>query len=267
MSKLDLSPRRCVVLRHLVFEDLGVFDSELQRCGFTVEYRQAGVEPLSASDWQDADLVVVLGGPIGVYEQQRYPWLADQIEHLGLRLRALKPTLGICLGAQLMATALGARVVAGQRKEFGWAGLTLSMAGHASALRHLAAVQGLRWHGDTFDMPGQATLLATTDITPNQAFSVGTHALALQFHPEVESTRIETRLIGHKLELAQAGCDLAAMLRSSQQQGASAAIAGRKMLPTTARPERQQMAARLHSLLQQFHTAPQPSRTRVALSR
>ena len=58
-----------MVLRHLIFEDLGVFDSEFQRCGFAVEYRQAGVEPLSASDWQDVDLVVVPGGPIGVYER------------------------------------------------------------------------------------------------------------------------------------------------------------------------------------------------------
>ena len=230
MSKPELSPKRCVVLRHLAFEDLGVFDSELQRCGFTVEYRQAGVEPLSASDWQDADLVVVLGGPIGVYEQQRYPWLADQIEHLGRRLRAHKPVLGICLGAQLMAAALGARVYAGHRKEIGWARLTLSTAGLASGLRHLAAVQVLHWHGDTFDVPAQATLLAFTDITPNQAFSVGTHALALQFHPEADATRIEAWLIGHTLELAQAGCDLSALRQSSQQHGASAAVAGQGML-------------------------------------
>ncbi len=230
MSMTIFSPRRCLALRHLAFEDLGVFESELQHWGFAVEYRQAGVEPLSASDWQDADLVVVLGGPIGAYELERYPWLADQIEQLRLRLQAHKPVLGICLGAQLMAAALGARVYAGQQKEIGWAGLTLNMAGHASALRHLAAVQVLHWHGDTFDVPAQATLLASTDITPHQAFSVGAHALALQFHPEVDATGIEAWLIGHTLELAQAGCDLAALRQSSRQHGAPAAIAGRTML-------------------------------------
>lgn len=230
MFKFDRSHKRCVALRHLAFEDLGVFESELQRCGFAVEYRQAGVEPLSESDWQDADLVVVLGGPIGVNEQQRYPWLAAQIEHLGLRLRALKPVLGICLGAQLMAVALGARVYAAHPKEIGWARLTLTTAGLASGLRHLAAVPVLHWHGDTFDMPAQATLLASTDITLNQAFSVGTHALALQFHPEADATRLEAWMIGHTLELAAQGCDLSALRQSSQQHGALAAIAGQRML-------------------------------------
>lgn len=230
MLKFDRHPKRCVALRHLAFEDLGVFDSELQRCGFTVEYRQAGVEPLSASEWQDADLVVVLGGPIGVYEQKRYPWLADQIEHLALRLHARKPVLGICLGAQLMAAALGASVYPGHRKEIGWAGLTLSKAGLASGLRQLEDVQVLHWHGDMFDLPAQVTLLASTDLTPNQAFSVGSHALALQFHPEVDATRIEAWLIGHTLELAQAGCDMAVLRQSSQQHAASAAIAGQEML-------------------------------------
>jgi len=159
-------PKLCLVVRHLSFEDLGVFESELQEHGFAVTYRQAGVDFISDHEWHHADLVVVLGGPIGVNDVDRYPWLADEIRHISRRLSSSKPLLGVCLGAQLMAAALGARVFAGPRKEIGWTQISLSSAGHKSPLRHLKGVQVLHWHGDTFDMPAEATLLASTDVTP-----------------------------------------------------------------------------------------------------
>src|SRR5688572_12217151 len=100
----------CLVLRHVAFEDLGVFAEPLAARGFTFDVRQAGVDAVSHSDWQDADLVVVLGGPIGVYETATYPWLADEVAQLRARVTAGRPTIGVCLGAQLIAAALGQRV-------------------------------------------------------------------------------------------------------------------------------------------------------------
>jgi len=131
------------------------------------------------------DLVVVLGGPIGAYEQEDYPFIADEIAILRARVAANRPTLAICLGAQILAQALGARVYAGT-KEIGWAPLKLTEAGQRSVLRDIGrdATPVLHWHGDTFDLPDGADRLASTPECANQAFSLGA-TLAVQFHPEV----------------------------------------------------------------------------------
>lgn len=202
---------KCLALRHVAFEDLGVFEEVLSRRGYEVAYRQAGVQHPSAADWDGADLVIVLGGPIGVNDQADYPWLRNELAAVQQRLQAQRPLLGICLGAQLMACALGARVFAGPAKEIGWAPVQLSAHGAASPLRHLAGQPVLHWHGDTFDLPPDATRLASTALTPNQAFSVGRSALALQFHPEIDAARFEAWLIGHTVELAAVGADIAAL--------------------------------------------------------
>ena len=123
---------------------------------FVVEYRDA----VDLGTIGEPDLLVVLGGPIGAYEDDLYPFLGDELALLQQRLSRGGATLGICLGAQLMARALGARVYPGPRKEIGWAPLTLSDAGRASPLRHLTAGPVLHWHGDTFDLPAGAVRLA-----------------------------------------------------------------------------------------------------------
>jgi GMP synthase (glutamine-hydrolysing) len=145
----------------------------------------------------------VLGGPIGAYEADLYPFLATELRILEARLRAGRPTLGICLGAQVMAAALGARDYPLPRKEIGWAPVTLTAEGRASMLRHVDGdVPVLHWHGDTFDLPEGATLLASTETCPHQAFQWGPSALGLQFHLEVVASEIERWLIGHACELA-----------------------------------------------------------------
>lgn len=203
--------KTAIAIRHLAFEDLGAFDPVLRRSGYAVRYLDAGVDDLSAFDQASADLLVVLGGPISAYEDDLYPFLSDEIRLLEIRLGRGLPTLGICLGSQLMARALGSRVYPGPAKEIGFAPLTLTAEGEASALSVFEGHPVLHWHGDTFNLPEGATRLASTDICTNQAFSFGTSALATQFHPEAGGSGFERWLIGHSVELAQAAIDIPAL--------------------------------------------------------
>lgn len=209
---------RCIALRHVAFEDLGLFEPVLKHRGYEVDYVQAGMHLLSRQNWVDADLVVVLGGPIGVGDLDVYPWLGDEIAGIRQRLRSRRPLLGLCLGAQLMAVALGARVAPLPAKEIAWGPVSLTAAGAGSPLRHLAGLDVLHWHGDAFDLPQGAALLASTPMTPNQAFSAGPAALALQFHPEVDASRMEPWLIGHNAELRVASVDVCSLRVSSARQ-------------------------------------------------
>ena len=208
--------RTAVVVQHLSFEDLGSFGPVLEAEGLSIRYLQAGVDEL-AEPIEEADLLVVLGGPIGVYETDTYPFIETELTALRARLARRLPTLGVCLGAQLMAQALGGRVYPGGTKEIGWSELRLSEAGAASALNALAGVPVLHWHGDTFDLPPGALHLAASALYPNQAFSVGSHALALQFHPEADARRFERWLIGHAAELGAARIDIPALRRDAER--------------------------------------------------
>lgn len=193
-----------LAIRHVAFEDLGSFEAVFQHHGFDVTYVDACVDDLSAVDAAAPDLLVVLGGPIGVYEEDTYPFIRREVALLQARLERQLPTLGICLGAQLIARAMGARVYPGPAKEIGWKPLQLTEAGRHSAVAHLdgASTSMLHWHGDTFDLPEGATLLASTDLCAHQIFSVGAHVLAFQCHPEVLGDTLERWLVGHACELA-----------------------------------------------------------------
>lgn len=193
-----------VVIRHVAFEDLGSFGPLLQARGAIVQWLEAGADDLRDVQPLGPDLLVVLGGPISATDDADYPFLAREAAILEQRLKADRPTLGICLGAQMMARALGARVYPGPAKEIGWSELTLTAAGRRSCLRHLETepTPVLHWHGDTFDLPVGAERLASTAITENQAFSWGERGLALQFHPEAEAAGLERWFIGHACEIA-----------------------------------------------------------------
>ena len=198
--------------------------------GYEIRYHDAGIDAFGADTLVAPDLVIVLGGPIGVYETDAYPFITDEIAAVAARLEANKPTLGICLGAQLMAAALGARVAPGPVKEIGWAPVTLSQAGQNSVLAPLGTSPVLHWHGDNCELPAGCRCLAATAHCPVQAFERMPSQLALQFHLETEPARFEAWLVGHTVELAKAGLDPRDLRQQARTIGPSVRELGRSVL-------------------------------------
>jgi GMP synthase (glutamine-hydrolysing) len=211
--------KTAVAIRHVRFEDLGSFEPVLEQAGYRIFFLEAGLHDLKALDPAAADVLFVLGAPVGVHNNATYPFLDDEIALLKSRLVRNKPVFGICLGAQLIATALGAKVYPSGGKEIGFAPVALTGAGLQSPLSHLAGVPVLHWHGDTFDLPDGAAHLAATGLCPNQAFAVGRNVMAVQFHPEADCRKIERWLIGHACELAGAGIDPRTIREDAQKYG------------------------------------------------
>jgi GMP synthase (glutamine-hydrolysing) len=228
---VELGARTALAIRHVHFEDLGVFASVLSKAGYHVRYHDVGVDSLEDLDPLAPDLLIILGGPIGVYETNAYPFIQDELSLLQARLGVGRPTFGICLGAQLMAAALGARVAPMGHKEIGFSPLILSDAGSVGPLSHLEAVPVLHWHGDAFEIPSGAQRLATTPLCPAQAFAMGPNILGLQFHPEVDAgAGIERWLVGHAAELAHAGIDPRALREEAAAAGPALRDAAQHML-------------------------------------
>jgi GMP synthase (glutamine-hydrolysing) len=222
--------KRALIVRHTRFEGAAGFRLPIEQAGY--QFGRIGVrDPEFASlDWLDPDLVVVMGGPMGVYEREKYPWIDGEVTGLALRIAAGRATVGVCLGSQMIAAALGSPVYPGPVKEVGFAPITLTEAGIGSPLRHLAGVPVLHWHGDTFDLPEGAEWLAATYNYANQAFRIGDTLLGLQFHPEMG----EDPRFGDWLEDEQyiraAGSDPAALRADHDRFGTAAVAAGRLML-------------------------------------
>lgn len=216
------------VIRHLAFEDLASFESVLEINGYRINYIEAAdfslnPEDLSQLDPLSDELLVILGGPISVNDAALFPFIEAEINMLRKRLKQDKPTLGICLGAQLIARALGANIYAGKEKEIGWSKLSLTISGEQSALRFLGEehCSMLHWHGETFDLPEKAELLASSQAYKNQAFSYGDKVLALQFHPEITQHSMEKWFIGHIGEIMQTDAVSVEKLRDDTRQYAN----------------------------------------------
>ncbi|MBW4563844.1 MAG: type 1 glutamine amidotransferase [Mojavia pulchra JT2-VF2] len=143
----------------------------------------------------DVDWVVVMGGPMNIYEDNKYPWLTEEKRFIEQAIKKDKTVLGICLGSQLIADILGSKVYQGQYKEIGWFPIEITNEAKSSTIFDELPRQFtvFHWHGDTFDLPQGSTRLAYSEACQNQAFIYGKKVLALQFH--LESTKESVRQI------------------------------------------------------------------------
>lgn len=171
--------------QHVPFEGLGSIESWALSGGHRVSStRFHSRDPLPAL--HDLDWLIVMGGPMSVHDESELPWLVEEKRFIEQAIKAGKTVLGICLGAQLIATVLGAKVYRNRQKEIGWFPIqrTAGAAGAAIATILPVQVEVFHWHGETFDLPAGAVHLARSEACENQAFAYGDRVLALQFHLE-----------------------------------------------------------------------------------
>lgn len=221
--------QKAVAIRHVLFEGLGALEAVLQERGIELHYLDAGIDDLQPA--ADADLVIILGGSISAYQFDHFPFLRPEVDVIRQAMDRGVPTFGICLGAQLMSLALGSKVYANMEREIGWGPLTLTEEGEQSVLAKLVENDHtvLHWHRDVFDLPEGATRLASTPMTPNQAFSKGKRLLGIQFHPELEVNNLERWLITTSQSLIGAGIPPQQLRDQAQAHGPGMEKAGRAM--------------------------------------
>lgn len=216
--------KTALAIRHVANEDLGLLAPVLADFGYTATYLDTPTTSFTAADLLTPDLLIVLGGPIGVGDTDAYPFLERELAGLKLRCAKQLPTLGFCLGAQLIAAALGGEVRPSGGVEIGYQPVSLTPAGKKSILKELAAQPVLHWHGDNLYLPeqypaGTISRLAATELCPNQAFSVDNWALGLQFHLEVPPTQLESWLVAGAFELAHHQLDPAVLRQQRAEFG------------------------------------------------
>ena len=177
--------KTALIVRHVPYEGIAGYRAPIEAAGYVLDRVDVADAAFDDTDLTQPDLVIVIGGPMGVYDVADHDWIPREIAGLRRRIQADRPTLGICLGSQMMAAALGADVYPGGRQEIGFAPVALTGDGAGSPLAELGETPMLHWHGDTFDLPAGTEWLARTDVYAHQAFRRGPNILALQFHGEM----------------------------------------------------------------------------------
>lgn len=179
-----MSARRAHYLQHVPFEGLGSIELWLREAGFEI----TGTKLFESVEFPapgDIDLLVAMGGPMSVNDEAALPWLVAEKAFVRRCVRHATPVLGVCLGAQLIASALGARVYPNREKEIGWFPIrAVTGAGGPAAFRFPPRIDVFHWHGETFDLPDGAVRLAGSEGCENQAFQIGPTVIGLQFHLE-----------------------------------------------------------------------------------
>jgi GMP synthase (glutamine-hydrolysing) len=165
--------KKALIVRHVPREGAAGFLQPIEAAGYEIERIDVASPEFADVDLCTPDLLIMMGGPMGVYEHDIHPWIPVQVGKLAARLEQDLPTLGVCLGSQMIAAALGARVYPGEAMELGFAPVTLNGAGAESPLRHIQDVPVLHWHSDTFELPRGVELLASTNAYAHQAFRRG----------------------------------------------------------------------------------------------
>lgn len=195
-----------LVFQHDPFEDLGTFAEVLEKQGISCRVIHLFHGEAPAEDWERIRALIILGGPMGVNDEEQFPFLRWEKRIIRAAVDEAVPLLGVCLGAQLIASSLGAAVYRGPVKEIGWNPISLTPHGQVDSLLGYLPENAtvFQWHGDGFELPAGAIRLASSVNYENQAFRMGRHIYALQFHLEVMPRMIEQWIDARSKELAQA---------------------------------------------------------------
>ncbi len=202
--------KTAVVLRHVAYEGLGLFTRVLEHSGYDIIYLDAGIISCRQSIAIEAEILVVLGGPVSINDMVKFPYLIDELQLIEHRLKNNLPILGIGLGAHMIAKALGALVYPMPERECGWAPIRLLT--ESGLLEPFRDKYILHWHNNSFALPDGAQLLASTSKCEVQAFS-WEQSLALQFHAEADMRKFEQWILGHAVEIQQADRSCLSQLR------------------------------------------------------
>ncbi|MHB8384660.1 MAG: type 1 glutamine amidotransferase [Candidatus Binataceae bacterium] len=209
---------KIIVLQHHPAENLGAIAGALESAALAWQYVRIHDGHPVPRDMKGAGGLIVMGGPMAVYQTDRFPFLKNEIKLIEEAVKQGRPVLGVCLGAQIVAAALGAKVEKNPAgKEIGWFPVRLAAAAREDRLLRGVAetIVPFHWHGDHFDAPGGAITLASSDKTPCQAFRYGEKVWALQFHLEVTRTSIENMANAFARELEREKISANAMLAES----------------------------------------------------
>jgi len=209
-----------LVIQHVGPEGPGIIAEALRARGLVLRVVRADRGEPVPDRPEGFAAIAVLGGPMGAYQADRHPHLADEVRLLERALRRGVPTLGICLGSQLLAAALGAGVRPAAAKEIGWIPVELTSDAGADELFRAAprTFVPLQWHGDAFDLPRGAASLARSELTACQAFRCGASAWGLLFHLEATAHQVAAMAVAFADELRSAGVDGAALARAASDR-------------------------------------------------
>lgn len=191
-----------LAFRHFEFDDTSAIDKWAKWGG----HQLTVVNPADGlvEEWLDwVELLLILGGPMSVYEEEAYPWLIEEKRFVKAALNKRIKTIGICLGAQMLAEVLGAKVYRHSVKEIGWHALERTEEQHPWLEQMPNTFYSFQWHGDTFELPAGARLLARSEACGHQAFAYDSHILALQFHLETTPACMEQMLTRWESELVE----------------------------------------------------------------
>ena len=203
-----------LVLQHHDLEHLSILGDILEERNFSYRYIRLHKNekiPQKLEDLNEVKGIIILGGPMSVYETNKISWLKDEINLLKKIIPLDFPMFGICLGSQLIATAAGARVYADQNNmEIGWSTVTLENISRKDSLHQKlpGSFKVFQWHGDTFNLPPKAKLLASSELFKNQAFKIGENIYAFQYHMEIKEKDIRNWLKEFSKDLRSSRCNV-----------------------------------------------------------